>query len=133
MEDWAEVNQEIADILNAVSGSGPTKLDLFELAEYTLTVGIMGFHVNVVTAIELIDEKGRTVCDLNADYRYRSEDSFRACVTLGEVVSGCVCDDSGLRIKLESGLALLCRKDDEFENYSLRYHFGKGQPYLAYF
>lgn len=121
MEDWAEVNEEIADILKDLSRYGLRTLDFIELSEYQISLGVNSLRVYVTTAIELIEGGGRKVCELNADHRDRSQDSFRICRMLGEIVSSCTGSEAGLRIEMDSGLALLCRRDDDFENFEISY------------
>ena len=118
--DWREVNQKIGEILDMESQAGPAMIEQLVLDRYQVSLSIVSFLIVVSTGIEMFYQ-GKRVCVMEADYRYRNTESFQICKVLGEVVSSCVCDDSGMNIQFESGLALLCRRDEDFENFSLHY------------
>lgn len=129
--EWAVINQEISDILEDIRNSGPAMVRSLSFAEYQISMDIGELNVTVASAIRLTDG-GDLICVVDGDHRYRKMESFRICKTIGEVVSNCVCDDSGLLIRMECGLEMHCPRDVRFENYCLSYPRLHGEWYIVF-
>lgn len=129
--EWSVINQEISDILEDIRKTGPAAIGSLSFHEYTISLSIAEFCIGVSSAIHMKDG-GNLVCAIDGDHRYRKADGFRICKVLGEIVSSCVCDDSGMLIRMESGLELHCPKDRKFESYSLSYPCLYGKWFMVF-
>ena len=115
-----DVNDRISGYLKQERLSGPAVIDAVLLGRREIGFRFAGVTVTVFTTLELFDQE-QTMCVIHAESRCRMEGSLRICKVVGEVVADCVCDESGILVKTEDGLELVCRSDEDAESYSVEF------------
>lgn len=123
--NWIAVNKFMSDSLRQQRLSGPATVSNLTLDQHRISLSMAGFTIMTATAVELMDGV-RRVCVMDAAHRYQQEESLQICQVVGKIVSNCFCDDSGVHIQMECGLALRCRRDRDFDNGSVRFPHGEG-------
>lgn len=115
-----EVNDRISGYLKQERLSGPARIDAVRFGLCEIGFRFAGVTVTVLTTLELFDQE-QARCVIHAENRCRTEGSLQICKVVGEVVADCVCDESGILVKTENGLELVCRSDGGAESYSVEF------------
>ena len=118
-EYFEEINRKIRRALFEVSPTTPPAITRLSIDEYQ--IGIDTYNLNLVAYTTIVfSEFGAIVCEVPAyDFRLRTDEQYQIGRVVGKVISSCKCSDTGLSLALSDDTMLLCRREKDFENYSI--------------